>query len=375
MEQKNKTMLDYIASCPDYIRRNVADSAALTRPLVDEYVDGGYTGLWIVACGSSSNGSLCARQFIRRHLRCEVKIVTPFQFVTSEHDFRESDMVVVVSQSGYSLNALDAIRLIKEKGRRCIGLTGDLGSDLAKACDVVADYGVGRETVSYVTRGVTTLALFFMLFAVEAAVRLGQSSPEQTDAAKEQLLRAADVNAQVQATMPSFIEANYRALSGMTNAYICGVGANLGTAAEGALKFGETITIPTAAYEVEEYIHGPNLQMTPRYSVFLIDGGEGSERIHRIFEGTQIVTENVFLLTNSPAYAGAPNVFFVPASLWEEVTPLCYLPFFQMIAYRLTEDLGRWNKHPLQRKMEKYVSAKSANYVNSPFNEDTPGRG
>ena len=98
MEHK-KTMLDYIADCPEFIRNNVADSAALTKPLVDEYVSGGYKNIWIVACGSSSNGSLCARQFIRRHLKCEVKIVTPFHFVSSENDFGETDMVVVVSQS------------------------------------------------------------------------------------------------------------------------------------------------------------------------------------------------------------------------------------------------------------------------------------
>ena len=60
MEHK-KTMLDYIADCPEFIRNNVADSAALTKPLVDEYVSGGYKNIWIVACGSSSNGSLCAR--------------------------------------------------------------------------------------------------------------------------------------------------------------------------------------------------------------------------------------------------------------------------------------------------------------------------
>ena len=181
MEHK-KTMLDYIADCPEFIRNNVADSAALTKPLVDEYVNGGYKNIWIVACGSSSNGSLCARQFIRRHLKCEVKIVTPFHFVSSENDFGETDMVVVVSQSGYSLNALDAIKVIEAKGRRCIGLTGDVNSDLGKVCDVVANYGVGRETVAYVTRGVTTLALFFMLFAVEAAVRLGIKTAAEGEA-------------------------------------------------------------------------------------------------------------------------------------------------------------------------------------------------
>ena len=84
-------------------------------------VYGGYKNIWIGACGSSSNRSLCARQFIRRHLQCEVKIVTPFAFAVSEHDFCETDMVIVVSQSGYNLNALDAVKVIREKAD---GLSG-----------------------------------------------------------------------------------------------------------------------------------------------------------------------------------------------------------------------------------------------------------
>lgn len=114
--------------------------------------------------------------------------------------------------------------------------------------------------------------------------------------------------------------------------------------------------------------------MTPRYSVFLIDGGEGTERIHRIFEGTKIVTDNAFLLTRCADYKDEHNVMYVPMDVPEEITPLCWLPFFQMTACQLTDDLDRWNKHPLQRAMEKFVSSKSANYVNSPFSEDTPGR-
>lgn len=373
MTQKNKTMLDYISSCPEFIRANVNDSAALTAPVVEEYVQGHYKNLWIVACGSSANGAWCARQFVRKHLQCEVKIVNPFTFVTCEHDFGPTDMVVTVSQSGYSLNALDAAGLIRGMGRRCIGLTGDTDSDLAAYCDVTANYGAGRETVGYVTRGVTTLTLFFMLFAVEAAQRLGLKTAEEAATLKTQLAAAADVNAEVQKTWPAFLQRHYQAMSGMTNAYICGVGANLGTAMEGALKFGETLSIPSAAYEIEEYIHGPNIQLTPRYSVFLVDGGIGSARIQQIFTGTRIVTPNAWLITNDASCQGE-NVFHVPCSLPEEMTPLCYLPVFQLTAYQLTDDLARWIKHPLQRKMEKEVAAKSDNYVNSPFSEDTPGR-
>lgn len=371
--QQKQTMLDYIASCPQFMRDNVARSAELTRPLVEEFLSERYKNIWIIASGSSANGALCARQFVRRCLGCEVKLVTPFQFISSEHDFTSSDMLIVVSQSGYSLNVLNAVRLIHQQGRRCIGLTGDLSSELAKDCDIAVNYGVGRETVGYVTRGVTTLALFFMLFAIEAAEKLGRKTAEEAAELRRQLVDAADCNDTMRQAAQQFLQQHYQGISGMTNAYVCGVGANFGTASEGALKFGETISIPTAAYEAEEYIHGPNIQMTPRYTVFLIDGGEGRSRIHQIYEGTRIVTPNAYLLTTDPMYTG-DNVLTLPCGLPDEITPLCFLPFFQVLAYQLADDLNRWFKHPLQRKMNKACSAKSEGYVNSPFSEDTPGR-
>lgn len=368
------TMRDYIVSCPDFIRENIQNSAQLTKPLVDEYVNGGYKNIWIIACGSSSNGSHCARMFIKHHLKCDCKVVTPFTFQVAENDIADTDFVVTVSQSGYSTNSIEALKVIKGKGRRTIGLTGDLNSDFKDYCDVLANWGVGRETVGYVTRGVTTLALFFMLFALEAAHQLGYETTAEYQANKQQLFKAADINQQVIQTWPAFMQTHYKRISSMTNAYICGVGANMGTAYEGALKFGETISIPTAAYEAEEYIHGPNIQMTPKYTAFIIDGGLGSARLKQIYEGTRIVTDNAFFITNTINDPADPNVFYVEAKVDEDITPLCYLPIFQLTSNDITSDLNRWIKHPLEEKMEEYVSAKTANYQNSPFSEDTPRR-
>ena len=73
-----------------------------------------------------------------------------------------------------------------------------------------------------------------------------------------------------------------------------------------------------------------------------------------------------------PEYTG-DQVFNVHCDLPDEMTPLCILPFFQLTAWKLAEDLSRWEKHPLLRKMEEYVYSKSENYINSPFSEDTPG--
>ena len=374
MEQKKITMRDYVASTPEYMRKNINNSLELTKPLVDEYINKGYKNVWIIACGSSSNGSYCGRMFIKHHLKCECKIVNPFTFNATENDFDETDMVIAVSQSGYSTNVLTSLDIIKSKGRRTIGITGDTNSDMKEKCDVIANWGVGRETVGYVTRGVTTLGLFFMLFALEAAKRKGYETEESYNATKEQLLKAADINEEVQKTWPDFMKKHYKRISSMTNAYTCSVGANMGVAYEGALKFGETISIPTTAYEAEEYIHGPNIQLTPKYTVYFIDGGAGSERMKQIYEGTRIVTDNCFLITNTKPAENDDNIFYVKADLDEDITPLCYLPVFQLTANDITNDLNRWLKHPLEEKMEKFVESKSANYVNSPFSEDTPKR-
>ena len=68
MSGTKKTMQDYIASCPEYIRTNTAQSTSLTAPAVSEFVSGNYRSIWIVGCGSSMNGAMCARPFLRKYL-------------------------------------------------------------------------------------------------------------------------------------------------------------------------------------------------------------------------------------------------------------------------------------------------------------------
>lgn len=373
METGKKTMLDYIRATPAALRANAADAAALAGPLAEEYLRGGYENLWIVACGSSANAAWCARPFLRRVLRREVKIVPPFTFAVCEHDFSPRDMVLVVSQSGYSLNALEAAACIRAEGRPVTALTADPGSDLARAADLAVDYGGGLETVGYVTRGMTTLVEFFMLFGLEAARRRGTLSAPEAEARLAALRRAADANEAAIEDWAVFASAHRPALTELRCAFVCGVGANYGTALEGALKLSETVSVPALGCETEEFIHGPNLQLTPDHSVFLLDGGAGSARTRQIFDAVRTVTDKAFLLTADPTAKGE-GVFALRETLPEELTPFGLLPPLQMTAWRLAEELGRWEKHPLQRQMERRLSSKSENYAASALNRDTPGR-
>lgn len=357
-----ETMITYVSESPEVVLANIENRNALTAPLLEEFKNGNYENIWIVASGSSYNGSYCARPFIRRYLKTEVKIVTPFTFACWEHDFTEKDFVFVVSQSGYSTNSIEALDRIRQQGRRSIGITGNGNSDFKDHADVIVDYGVGVETVGYVTKGVISFALFLMLFALEAALDRKVLCQDSYETLIGQLMETPSIHRKVQSETTAFLKTHYKAFTSMANAYVCGCGAGYGIALEGALKIGETVMIPSFAYESEEFLHGPNLQLTPNYTVFLIDGGENGGRIQTIFKACKAITDRTFLITNQKGVED-PNVLFVPFQLPEVLTPLCFLPFFQILAYEVTTDLTRWKKHPLLDGFKQIAACKTENYV------------
>lgn len=354
------TMLTYIEETPMQLAKNTANRKLLTKQLVDLYVKNHYSTIWIVACGSSSNGSNCAKPFMMKYLNCDVKIVPPSTFLYSEHNLKDDDMVFVVSQSGCSTNSIDALKKIKELGFTAIGLTGNVDSDFKDVADIVIDYGVGVETVGYVTKGVTTLAQFLMLFALEAAYALQIISENKYLSVIKELEEVPERHKKVQEETWEFYKKNQDYLTAMTVSYTCGFMQGYGVATEGALKIGETIQIPSFAYEAEEFIHGPNLQLTPNYTLFFIDDCDmGSERLAQIYQASRSVSKRVFAITNNPVVDDDHAVRLPFEMVEPALLPLYTLPFFQIIAHQATTDLNKWEKHPMFAHFKDYTESKT----------------
>lgn len=361
-EKITETMLTYIEECPELIKRNVANSVELTKPLVDEFCAGDYRTIWLVASGSSANGSYCARNFLRNFLKVEVKVVTPFNFIHAENDFGDNDFIFAISQSGYSTNTIEAIEIIKAKGRKSIAVTMDSNSDIKNYADLVVNYGIGFEKVGYVTKGVTGLALFLMLFAVEAGVRKGIIDAALATDLKADIEATSAINAEVLAKTKNFYEENFLALSSIGKTFLLGLGAGYGVATEGALKISETVQIPAMPLEAEEYLHGITLQINPRQTTFLIDVGVASERIAQIYEANKLATPNSYLITINPKYQEEKTAVYVNTNVRPEVLSLGFLPFVQYTAFKITDDNHRWDQHPAFKRMNKAIAAKTKNY-------------
>jgi glucoselysine-6-phosphate deglycase len=227
------------------------------------------------------------------------------------------------------------------------------------------DYGVGLEKGGYVTKGVTSLAQFLMLFALEAGKVLGHIDSSTYGKLLAEIRQTADYHESVQSQAEKFYKDHEADLTSMTVVSICGFLQAYGIGCEAALKLGETIKIPSYVYEAEEYIHGPSLQLTPNYTVFLVDDfSVGSERIIDIYKAVKSVGTRVFVVTNSKV-VDENQAFRLPFEVGEPtLSPLYILPFFQIIAYKVTEALHRWDKHPLYAEFEKIAQTKTEGIKN-----------
>ena len=185
------------------------------------------------------------------------------------------------------------------------------------------------------------------------------------DSLVAQLESVPAVHEEVQARTSAFYDLHRRDFLSIRTNYVCGFEQAYGIACEGALKFGETIKIPSFAFEAEEYNHGPNLQLTPAYTLFFVDDlSQGSARMHQLYQAARHVSDHAFFLSGDAAQ-GDPNVFEIPADRPAEalLEPLYLLPFFQICAYRATDELGTWEENPLLKEAKKYAPSKTENIL------------
>lgn len=354
------TMLDYVKETPIVARKNIQHYQMLVEPLLNLMKEKNYRQIILVASGSSYNACYAARPFMKRVLKKDVKIITPFTFTYYENEVEEDDLVLVVTQSGLSTNAIDAIETLNKKGHTSICLTGNVNSDVKKYADFVIDYGVGEELVGYVTKGVTSLCLFLILLSIAYT---------EEEKYIYEVEKAIDINEQLITKTMSFIEKNYKNLSSMNWAYSVGAGANYGTALESALKIGETVHIPSCVYEIEEYIHGPNLQLTPQYNVFIYDSNDqASKRVKQIYKATSKVTDRVFMVTADDEFKEDDRVIVLQEAPMSELCALAYLPFVQLVSYIISDHTHRIKQHPLMKEFKSIAAAKTENFVN--YDED-----
>ena len=218
---------------------------------------GGVTGVKILACGTSYYAGMTARYWIEAiaGLPCDVEIASEYRYREAYAD--PSHLVVTISQSGETLDTMEALKYAKSLGHRhTLSICNVPESAIPRASELVCYTRAGAEIGVASTKAFTTqLAALFQLTVVLGKLH-GKVTPEQEADYLEQLRHlpgsvqhALNLEPQIQAWAERFARKD--------NALFLGRGLHYPIALEGSLKLKEITYIHAEAYPAGELKHGP----------------------------------------------------------------------------------------------------------------------
>ena len=342
-------------------KRNIENSYELTKQLVNIYVEGKYRDLIFVACGSSYHGAYCAKAFVEAVLKRRVLLLTSEDFAHYDNVLKKTDLILVMSFSGASTNSIEALRKVRELGRKAIGITGYPESDFRYESDVLIEYGLNGEKEPYETKGVTLLSLYLMLFAMEVGLRKHILKKADYQQHQKDMYFALEASTLMSAKAEKFAQKHKEMLKEMKDINFVSSKSGYPIMLEAKLKFGELIKICTDASELEEFIHGPAIKCNPDSVIFYLDtSAETSERCYEIFTATKSITPYAFLLSKNN-YKDE-NVIELPIAVSPYLYSLFVLSFFQELVYQTTVLRDCFAENPWYKDFSSQIEIKSNKY-------------
>ena len=212
--------------------------------------------LHAVACGTAWHACLLAKFLIEDLARLPVEVDYGSEFRYRDPLLEPGSDVLVITQSGETVDTLAAMEAARERGMQSIALVNVIGSQAARLADGVVYLNAGPEIGVASTKAFTSQVVASYLLAIY----LGQARETLTASRRHQLL-------QDLAALPNLVgqvlsEGNdyehlARKYMHCEDFLYLGRGINYPIALEGALKLKEISYIHAEGYPAGEMKHGP----------------------------------------------------------------------------------------------------------------------
>ena len=209
-----------------------------------------------VACGTSYHASLVGEFMIEALARIPVECELASEFRYRDPIIGAGDLVIAVSQSGETLDTMEAVREAKKKGAQVLAISNVLESSIPRLADHAFYTHAGPEIGVASTKAFTTQLVAMALVAIYLGKRTKTLSNERARALLGELV-------QLPQKMRDIVEggAQLQVLArryGMAHGFLfLGRGSQYPIALEGALKLKEISYIHAEGYAAGEMKHGP----------------------------------------------------------------------------------------------------------------------
>ncbi len=209
----------------------------------------------IVACGTSWHAGLVGGYMIEERARIPVQVEISSEFRYKNPIVQANTLAIAISQSGETADTIAAMRELKEKGAKVIGICNVQKSTIAREVDGCLFLRAGPEIGVCSTKAFTSQIVVLSLFTLRLARMRSMSKQE----GKKLISSLTELPAKFKSVLDleediKLIAAKYAKYD---NFFFLGRRFMYPTALEGALKLKEIAYINANGYPSGEMKHGP----------------------------------------------------------------------------------------------------------------------
>ena len=255
-------MLKEIMEQPEALRRAISPRIKDGRVIFDDLklpVEKmrEFTRIFIVACGSSYHVGMIGKYNLEHLLRRNVEVVLASEFRYSDPIVDDQSLVIVISQSGETLDTMAALREAKKRSGYILSIVNVVGSSIARESDDVLYTWAGPEIAVATTKAYSTQLAVLDMIGLAFGEALGTVKKEEYNEAVAELQKLPEKMEQFLASESCEAIPKYASQYFNHNSVFF-IGRNLDYALglEGSLKLKEISYIHSEAYASGELKHG-----------------------------------------------------------------------------------------------------------------------
>jgi glucosamine--fructose-6-phosphate aminotransferase (isomerizing) len=298
--------------------------------------------VFVVACGTAFHAGMVAKYAVEHWTRIPVEIDIASEFRYRDPVLDTTTLTLAISQSGETIDTLEAVRHARHQQSPVIAITNTVGSSIARESEAVLYTRAGPERGVAASKTFTTQMVALHLLALYLAQVRGTMYPDeisgyvdQMASLPQQVQRALELDGQIQELAARYHQVRDVLFIGRHTGYPA--------ALEGALKLKEISYIHAEGYPAGELKHGPIALVEAGVPVVAI--ATECHVYRKVLSNIQEVkargAEVIAVATEGDEEIGklADHVLFVPRT-HELLAPIVVSVPLQLFAYHIAKLRG-----------------------------------
>ncbi len=231
------------------------------------------TSIKIAACGTSWHAGLAGKYMLEELARVPVEVDYASEFRYRNPVLRDTDLLIVISQSGETADTIAAMREAKQLGCKVLAICNVQGSMITREAEGTILTHAGPEIGVASTKAFTSQMVAIYLFALYLGQLRGLITEAQAKQYAQELAELPLKIEQLLSDADSIEELSKEFFRSQDFLYL-GRGINFPVALEGALKLKEISYIHAEGYPAGEMKHGPNALIDEKLPVVVVNTRE-----------------------------------------------------------------------------------------------------